>query len=109
VSKNAFDPDCIRYDAAAYHQASGGEDDFTYTYFGSRLLDLYEKLEDPSPRGLVERWLQRKSGARYVMLATLVGVCIDVILGMLGLGWGIFQAWVAYEAWKHPVGAAEGF
>ncbi|KAK3377594.1 hypothetical protein B0H63DRAFT_435786 [Podospora didyma] len=110
VSKNAFDPDSLQYDSTAYRSSSGdeggSENDITYTYFGSRLLDLYEELEDPTPRGLAEKWLQRKSGARYVMLATLAGVCIAIVLGMLGLAVGIFQAWVSYEAWKHPNGGS---
>lgn len=66
-------------------------------------MDLYDELENPRPRGLIDIWLEQRSKARHVMLATLVGVIIAVILGMLGLVVGIFQAWVAYQAWKHPV------
>lgn len=101
VSKGSFDPDCLHYDAAAYRGEAEG--DFSYRYFGNRLVDLFEELEDPSPRGILETWFQRKSGARHVMMATLIGVIIAIILGILGLVVGIFQAWVAYEAWKHPV------
>ncbi|RYP11145.1 hypothetical protein DL764_000216 [Monosporascus ibericus] len=78
VSKESFDPDCIHYDFAAY-----GEDSICYSYFGSRLMELYEEVENPTPRGFVEKWLERKSGARYAMMATLVGVLMAVILGML--------------------------
>lgn len=98
VAKDSFDRDCLRYDTS--FRVDG---EASYKYFGSRLLELYEEVENPSPRGFLERWLERKSGARYVMMATLIGVFIAVILGILGLGVGIFQAWVAYEAWKHPV------
>jgi hypothetical protein len=101
VSKQSFDPDCLRYDAAVYRGEDEG--DLSYSYFGSRLVDLFEELEDPSPRGILEIWFQRKSGARHVMKATLIGVIIALVLGILGLVVGIFQAWVAYEAWKHPV------
>ncbi|KAL7911685.1 hypothetical protein GGI35DRAFT_443359 [Trichoderma velutinum] len=101
VSKESFDPDCLRYDSAIYRREA--EEDISYSYFGGRLVDLFKELEDPSPRGILEKWLQRKSGARYMMMATLVGVIIAIILGILGLAVGIFQAWVAYEAWKHPV------
>lgn len=79
------------------------EKDISYHYFGARLADLYEELENPKPRGLVERWLERKSGARYVMMATLIGVVIAVVLGMAGLAVGGYQAWVGYQAWQHPV------
>ncbi|KAF3076367.1 hypothetical protein CFAM422_001629 [Trichoderma lentiforme] len=101
VAKESFDPDCLRYDSAAYQRE--GEEDTSYNYFGVRLVDLFKELEDPSPRGILEKWLQRKSGARYMMMATLVGVIIAIILGILGLAVGVFQAWVSYEAWKHPV------
>ncbi|KAH0526798.1 hypothetical protein TsFJ059_010079 [Trichoderma semiorbis] len=101
VSKESFDPDCLRYDSAVYRRE--GEEAASYNYFGARLVDLFKELEDPSPRGILEKWLQRKSGARYMMMATLVGVVIAIILGILGLAVGVFQAWVSYEAWKHPV------
>ncbi|KAJ5885186.1 hypothetical protein N7495_009696 [Penicillium taxi] len=99
VAKHSLDPDCVNYDFAAY------EDDFTYRHFGSRLRELYDEVENPSPRGFMEKWFERKSGARYVMMATFIGVIIAVILGILSLIVGIFQAWVAYEAWKNPVTA----
>ncbi|OPB47163.1 hypothetical protein A0O28_0072870 [Trichoderma guizhouense] len=101
VSKESFDPDCLRYDSAVYRRE--GEEAASYNYFGGRLVDLFKELEDPSPRGILEKWLQRKSGARYMMMATLIGVIIAIILGVLGLAVGVFQAWVSYEAWKHPV------
>ncbi|CAG9995977.1 unnamed protein product [Clonostachys byssicola] len=101
VAKESFDPDCLRYDSAIYRME--GEEDTSYNYFGARLVDLFKELEDPSPRGILEKWFQRKSSARYMMMATLVGVIIAIVIGILGLVVGVFQAWVAYEAWKHPV------
>lgn len=79
------------------------EHDIKYQYWGSRLMDLYDEIENPKPRGLLEQWMERKSGARYVMMATLAGVMIAVVLGLLGLAVSIFQAWVGYQQWKHPV------
>ena len=67
------------------------------------MMDLYDEVDNPAPRSHWEKWLQRKSGARYVMMATLVGVATAVLLGFLGLAVGIFQAWVAYQQWKYPV------
>ncbi|CCF41709.1 hypothetical protein CH063_02658 [Colletotrichum higginsianum] len=101
VSKASFDPDCLCLSSVSYR--SNDERDLSYHYWGSRLMDLYDELENPRPRGLIDIWLEQRSKARHVMLATLVGVIIAVILGMLGLVVGIFQAWVAYQAWKHPV------
>ncbi len=74
----------------------------TFRYWGHRLMDLYDEVDNPAPRGTLERWMQRKSGARFVMMATLVGVTIAIVLGLLGLAVAIFQAWVGYQQWKQP-------
>ncbi|KAK8018054.1 hypothetical protein PG991_007244 [Apiospora marii] len=101
VRKVSLDPDCAQYGFAV------GGDDLAYSCFGSKLMDLYDEVDNPSPRGFVEKWFERKSGARYVMMATFIGVIIAVILGILSLAVGLFQSWVAYEAWKHPVSTAD--
>ncbi|KAF4508095.1 hypothetical protein G6O67_004520 [Ophiocordyceps sinensis] len=103
VSRQSFDPDCLRYDLAGYRMQ--GEEDISYCYFGGRLIDLFKEQEDPKPHSILEKWFHRKSGARFMMMATLVGVFMAIILGVLGLAVGIFQAWLAYQAWKHPVAA----
>lgn len=64
---------------------------------------FYDEVQNPTPRGWLYTWLERKSGARYVMMATLIGVIIAVIIGILGLGVATFQAWVSYQQWKHPL------
>lgn len=68
-------------------------------------MDLYEEILNPKPRSTLEKWAERRSGARHVMIATLVGVVIAIILGLLALIVSVFQAWIAYQAWKHPVAA----
>ena len=69
----SFDPDCVHFESEFRH---ADEKDVAYYYFGSRLMDLYQEAESPRLRGLLAGWLERKSGARYVMLATLVGVLL---------------------------------
>jgi hypothetical protein len=61
-------------------------------------MDLYNEIENPRPRSFLETWLERRSKARHVMLATLVGVIIAIFLGLYGLIVGMFQAWVSYQA-----------
>lgn len=97
----AFDPDCQRFESASIRNPD--EKNIPYHYFGTRLADLYEELENPKPRGLFQRWLERKSGARYVMMATLVGVVMAVVLGIASLAVSGYQAWVSYQAWQHPI------
>lgn len=84
-----------------------GGDDLACSCFGSKLMDLYEEVDNPGPRGFMEKWFERRNGTRYVMMVTLVGVIIAVIFGILSLAVGLFQPWVAYAAWKHPATIAE--
>lgn len=79
------------------------EHETSYMYLRQRLLDLYDEVQSPKPRGYLEKWFERRSGGRYVMMATFVGVIFAVILGMLSLGVSVFQAWVGYQQWKHPI------
>ncbi|KAI0883834.1 uncharacterized protein GGS22DRAFT_166205 [Annulohypoxylon maeteangense] len=101
VSKEKFDPDILRLEPPSH--GSPDEQQIGYEYWGSRLIDLYDELNNPTPRGYVENWLQRKSGSRYMMMATLAGVIIAIFLGILSLAVSIFQAWVGWQQWKHPV------
>jgi uncharacterized membrane protein YdfJ with MMPL/SSD domain len=82
------------------------EKDLCFQYFGERLALLLDQVENPRPYGFVEKWVERKSGARYVMLATLIGVIFAVLLGLLAIALSSYQTWIAYQAWKHPVAPA---
>jgi len=102
VSTAGFDRETLRFDSSSIRRPE--EKSIKYRYFGARLLDLHAELQDPTPRGLVEKWLQRRSGARYVMLATLIGVIFAVILGMCALALSALQTWIAWQQWRHPRG-----
>lgn len=39
------------------------------------------------------------------MMATLAGVLIAVLLGILSVAVSIVQAWVGWQQWQHPVSA----
>jgi hypothetical protein len=95
-----FDPDCSRIETLPFWKDD--ELDLKYYYFGRRLMELHAELENPTPRGWFERWLQRWSSARHVMLATLTGVVVAVVLGIAGLFVASYQTWITYQAWKHP-------
>ena len=104
TSTTSFDPDALRFESASIRAAD--ETEIQYLYFGARLADLYEELENPKARGWIERWAERKSGARHVMMATLIGVAVAVLLGMASLAVGAYQAWVAYQQWQHPLSSS---
>ena len=55
-----------------------------------RIADLYDELTNPTPRGF-EKWFERKSGVRYVMMATIAGVLFAIFLGMASLVLGVIR------------------
>ncbi|CAN9424384.1 unnamed protein product [Alternaria alternata] len=101
VAKYGFDEDLLRFESWDHYRPDGTQ--LTYPYFGNRLAELYEELQNPKPRTRLETWFERKSGARYMLMATMIGVFIAVVIGILGLGISGFQAYVSYQQWKHPV------
>lgn len=104
TSTSNFDPDCLRFDSVAIRQEN---EHAQYQYFGERLADLHHELMSPTPRGF-EKWFERKSSARFMMMATLSGAILAIFLGLLSLGLGGLQAYIGYMAWKHPVQSASG-
>lgn len=74
-----------------------------WKYWGSRMLDLYEELQNERPHGTWDVWVERNSKNRHVMMATIIGVFIAVLLGVLSLCLAGLQTWISYRAWKNPV------
>lgn len=101
TTRSLFDPDCLRFESASIRNPD--EKDIKYYYFGARLTILYDELEHPRPRGWLQICVERRSGARYTMMATLAGVLLALVLGMAGLAVSAYQAWVGYQQWQHPV------
>ncbi|OTA90019.1 hypothetical protein M434DRAFT_398257 [Hypoxylon sp. CO27-5] len=101
VSSSSFDPDILKFEHSSIRRV--GEENVSYTYFADRLSDLYNELQNPRPRGWLEQEMERKSGARHMMMATLIGVVFAVLLGIASLAVSSYQAWIAYQAWQHPI------
>ncbi|MCJ1327308.1 hypothetical protein MMC10_003976 [Thelotrema lepadinum] len=101
ICKQDFDPDAEQFEHTAIRKPE--EQRIEYELLNSRLLELYEELQDPRPRGWFEEWMERRSSGRYIMMATLIGVVVAILLGIVGLSISILQSWIAYQAWKHPV------
>lgn len=100
VAKDVFDKDMLQLESRDLRRPHEVKGDFHY--LASKLRDLQEEIENPTPRGFFEKWFERRIAQRYFMMATLGGLLVAILLGLLGLGVGIFQSWVAYMAWKHP-------
>lgn len=101
VANGGFDADCLRIEFEAIRNLD--EQELSFPHLGERLAVLQDEVENPRPSGSVEKWVERRSGARYVMLATLIGVVFAVLLGIAALGLSGYQTWIAYQAWRHPV------
>ena len=101
IPKYNLDSDLLRYEVTQYRRKDDPEVD--HTYFGTRLKEIYDEMQSPTPRDDWANWIQRHSAPRYMFMATMIGVFIAVIIGILGLGISGFQAYVSYQQWKHPV------
>jgi hypothetical protein len=78
------------------------EKNIQYTYWGPRFRILLDELENPSPRGLQQRW-ERNSKQRHMMQAAVIGIMVTVLLGLLSLPVQIFQAWISYQQLKYSI------
>ena len=104
VHKHGLDPSILSFESCNIRSPTEREP--SYHFLASRIMDLYEEQQNPTPRGRLEEWFERRSGARYTMMATLIGVAFAVFLGFLSLGVSTVQAWIAWQAWKHPAPVA---
>ena len=96
VTRQGLDGDLLRFEAASFRHDDDANSN--YEYFGSPLADLYDELQNPTPVTALERWFEKKSGSqRNMLMATMIGVFIAVIIGILSLGVAGFQAWVGYQ------------
>ncbi|KAK4643684.1 hypothetical protein QC761_405970 [Podospora bellae-mahoneyi] len=104
VSKSGFDPDILRFKTSGLSAFELGPEErekvIKFGVWGSRLMDLYDEIENPKPRSGLDIWLERRSKSRHVMMATIAGVMAAVVLGVLGLGVGVFQAWISWQTWE---------
>ncbi|KAK6535589.1 hypothetical protein TWF694_002044 [Orbilia ellipsospora] len=100
ISSASFDPECLEIPSVLHRGPEEGE--FRYYYFGSRLEELYEEVSEPGPQNRLGKWIDKRKGTRHVMLATLTGVVIAIVLGILTLGVSGYQAWIGYQQWQHP-------
>lgn len=105
VTSSDFDSDMLNSDFHSFcheHERKIG-----YVHLADRLNILHQEVQNPRPRGWLQKEVEVRSGSRHMMMATLVGVIIAILLGTISLGVSSYQAWVAYQAWQHPVAPPE--
>lgn len=98
IRKHHFDDELRQYEWSRYERDDNLK--VEYSYFGTRLIDIYDEIQNPTPCSGWETWFQKYSAQRYMLMATVMGVLLAVILGFLGLIVSVFQAWMAYKQWK---------
>ncbi|KAI0403226.1 hypothetical protein F4802DRAFT_572772 [Xylaria palmicola] len=101
VAAEQWDPEIKIYDFGTIRNRE--EDIIPYFHLADRLSELHNALQNPPPRGWLERQIERRTTDRYMMKATLAGVAFAVLLGILSLIVSTYQAWISYQAWQHPV------
>ncbi|KAH6645946.1 hypothetical protein BKA67DRAFT_663820 [Truncatella angustata] len=103
VATEQWDPEIRIYEFGTIRNRE--EYNIPYYYLAEHLSELQNGLENPPPRGWLERQIERRTADRYMMMATLAGVAFAVLLGMLSLIVSCYQTWISYQAWQHPVSA----
>ncbi|KAE9371904.1 hypothetical protein N431DRAFT_315635, partial [Stipitochalara longipes BDJ] len=81
-SSSGIDQDCLMPNSEGSRRSD--EKNIRYTYWGPRFRILLDELENPSPRGLQQRW-ERISKQRHMMQAAVIGIMVTVLLGLLSL------------------------
>lgn len=96
TQKKNFDTDILVY--AFRTLCNDNERKAEYGYFASELGDLYNEQLEPTLRG-AQKWWEKKSGARYVMMVTIAGF----VFIFLALALAAFQTWISWQQWQHPI------
>jgi hypothetical protein len=100
VSKHGWDAGLLSDLSIPYPKQSDAE--VTYAYFGDRIEELHNELQNPTPHGWFEERLNRRSEMNMLKV-TFIGALVAVTLTLFTLIIALFQAWVAWQQWKHPV------
>ncbi|KAF9878521.1 hypothetical protein CkaCkLH20_04013 [Colletotrichum karsti] len=102
----AFDRECADYDGYGLFQEPPAG--FSYLYWGDRLALLHELVISRPPRNKLERWLHRQSNEGNALFIALVALLISIFVGILSIGIGAVQIWIAWMAWKYPLTDSSG-
>jgi hypothetical protein len=83
ISNEDFDEDILRYEFSTV--CNPDEKEAIYQFFTTELGDLYDEQSNPTLRG-AQKWWEKMSGARYVIMVTVAGI----VFAFLSLGLGGF-------------------
>ncbi|OHE96134.1 hypothetical protein CORC01_08511 [Colletotrichum orchidophilum] len=104
--RGAFDRECAEYEG--YILFHSPPEDFKYVYWAERLSILQDMITSRPPRNKFERWLHRQSNEGSALYVALVALFISILVGIISIGLGAIQVWIAWMAWKYPVPEPSG-
>jgi hypothetical protein len=100
ITKHGFDEGCAQVEG---YKIFDDADHLEYWYWGERLAALYNFTRERPPRNKLERWMKWQTSESNAFAVALAALLISIVVGLLSLGLGGFQAWIAWQAWKDPV------
>lgn len=66
-----------------------------YPFWANRLYDLWREADDPTPISRIEKWSEARRNPRFTYWCAVVSIVIAASFGLLALGLGAVQVWVA--------------
>ncbi len=72
-----------------------------YPHWAVRLQMIFEEADDPTPTNTLSRLADRYRASRHSFAITALAFTITILFGLLTLGIGGAQIWIAYCTW-HP-------
>ncbi|KAK0722660.1 hypothetical protein B0T26DRAFT_750031 [Lasiosphaeria miniovina] len=74
-----------------------------YPRWAVRLQLIFEEADDPTPVTAMGMWFDRHKASRHAFGITVFAFSVTILFGLLSLGLGGAQIWIAYCTW-HPSG-----
>lgn len=104
VKETGFDPECEIYSGYKHRGIPEADEDRQYQYWGDRLVVLYDLLAERPPTNKWEKWLRWQSSDANALGIAILALFISILVGLISIGLSAVQIWIAYMAWKQPVG-----
>ncbi|KAJ4291767.1 hypothetical protein N0V90_009662 [Kalmusia sp. IMI 367209] len=81
VRKHRYDPDSRNFERSLRELP----DDFEYKFWGGRLVELLDVVNNPPPTNRIVAWFERHSSERNALTVAILGLFLTVLFGFLGM------------------------
>ncbi|KAK4109205.1 hypothetical protein N656DRAFT_716616 [Canariomyces notabilis] len=100
IEKRSFDQACAEYEG--YKVFRNPPQGFRLVYWEKRMAHLHRLMSSRPPRNKLECWFHRHSNDRNALFIALLALLISILVGIVSIGWGCVQIWIAWMVWKYP-------